>query len=39
MIHVSGKSKLRHGASQVALVVKEPPANAGDVRDARAIPR
>ena len=27
-----------HWASQVALVVKNPPANAGDVRDARSIP-
>ena len=26
------------GASQVALVVKNPPANAGDVRDAGSIP-
>ena len=26
------------GASQVALVVKNPPANAGDVRDASSIP-
>ena len=26
------------GASQVALVVKHPPANAGDVRDANLIP-
>ena len=26
------------GASQVALVVKNPPANAGDVRDAGLIP-
>ena len=27
-----------YGASQVALVVKNPPANAGDVRDAGSIP-
>ena len=27
------------GASQVALVLKNPPANAGDVRDAGLIPR
>ena len=27
-----------HGASQVALVVKNPPVNAGDVRDAGSIP-
>ena len=26
------------GASQVAQVVKNPPANAGDIRDARLIP-
>ena len=26
------------GASQMALVVKNPPANAGDVRDASSIP-
>ena len=26
------------GASEVALVVKNPPANAGDVRDVRSIP-
>ena len=28
-----------HGASQVALVVENPPANAGDIRDAGSIPR
>ena len=28
-----------HGASQVALVVKSPPASAGDVRDRVSIPR
>ena len=27
------------GASQVALVVKNPPANAGDIRDTGLIPR
>ena len=27
-----------HGASQVALVVKHPPANAGDIRDMGSIP-
>ena len=27
------------GASKVALVVKNPPANAGNVRDTRSIPR
>ena len=27
-----------HGASQVVLVVKNPPANAGDIRDAGSIP-
>ena len=27
-----------HGASQVALVVKNPPANAGDIRDVGSIP-
>ena len=27
------------GASQVALVVKNPPANAGDIRDVGSIPR
>ena len=27
-----------YGASQVALVVKNPPANAGDVRDMASIP-
>ena len=30
-------SKYRRYASQVALVVKNPPANAGDVRDAGSI--
>ena len=29
---------LKHGASQVALVVKNLPANAGDVRDVGLIP-
>ena len=37
-IYISEKNKLIHGASQVALVVMNPPANAGDVRDARSIP-
>ena len=27
-----------HGASQVVLVVKNPPANVGDIRDAGSIP-
>ena len=27
-----------YGASQVALVVKNPPANAGDIRDVGSIP-
>ena len=27
-----------HGASQVVLIVKNPPANAGDIRDAGSIP-
>ena len=27
-----------HGASHLALVVKNPPANSGDIRDARLIP-
>ena len=30
---------MAHGASQVALVVENPPANAGDIRDAGSIPR
>jgi len=30
--------KIRNGASQVVLVVKNPPANAGDVRDKGSIP-
>ena len=29
---------MAHGASQVALVVENPPANAGDIRDAGSIP-
>ena len=29
---------MNHGASQVALVVKNPPANAGDERDVGSIP-
>ena len=32
-------SYIKSGASQVALVVKNPPANAGDIRDAGLIPR
>ena len=28
----------KHGASQVALMVKNPPANAGDTRDVGSIP-
>ena len=35
---VSSKSSASPGVSQVALVVKNPPANAGDVRDAGSIP-
>ena len=31
-------TKVPRGASQVALVVKNPPANVGDVRDAGSIP-
>ena len=30
--------EITHGASQVALVVKNPPANAGDIRDTGLIP-
>ena len=30
--------KFDPGASQVALIVKNPPANAGDIRDAGSIP-
>ena len=30
--------RLKHGASQVALVVKNPPANAGDTGDSGSIP-
>ena len=34
------KTRHRHlGASQVALVVKNPPANAGEARDVGSIPR
>ena len=29
---------VRKGASQVALVIKNPPANAGDIRDSGLIP-
>ena len=29
---------IHHGASQVALAVKNPPVNAGDIRDAGSIP-
>ena len=32
------KNKVLDRASQVALVVKNPPANAGDIRDAGSIP-
>ena len=32
------KQLLRYGASQVALVERNPPANAGDVRDVGSIP-
>ena len=35
---VSSKSSESPGVSQVVLVVKNPPANAGDVRDASSIP-
>ena len=35
---VSSKSSESPGVSQVALVIKNPPANAGDVRDAGSIP-
>ena len=35
--HIKPASKSQ-GASQVALVVKNPPANAGDVRDMGSIP-
>ena len=31
-------SYIKSGASQVALVVKNPPANAGDIRDMSSIP-
>ena len=31
-------SSVQLGASQVALVVKNPPANAGDIRDTGSIP-
>ena len=34
----SNKRQRSHGASQVVLVVKNPPANAGDVRDMGSIP-
>ena len=30
--------RFKSGASQVALVVKDPPANAGDVRDVGSVP-
>ena len=29
---------MNHGASQMALVVKNPPASAGDIRDTGSIP-
>ena len=35
---MSSKSSESPGVSQVVLVVKNPPANAGDVRDASSIP-
>ena len=35
---VLGDNKDSIGASQVALVVKNPPANAGDIRDVGSIP-
>ena len=35
---VTGMSDMGGGASQVALVVKKLPANAGDIRDAGSIP-
>ena len=35
---LSSSSRAHSGASQVALVVKNPPANAGDVRDVGSIP-
>ena len=35
---VTGMSDMGGGASQVALVVKKLPANAGDIRDAGLIP-
>ena len=34
-----GSSKLKTAVTQVALVVKNLPANAGDIRDAGSIPR
>ena len=34
----SGLLTIAGGASQVALVVKNPPANAGDIREAGSIP-
>ena len=36
--NIFGSLQPLHGASQVALVVKNLPANAGDVRDAGLIP-
>ena len=33
-----GPSKVLGGASQTALVIKNPPANAGDIRDKGSIP-
>ena len=35
---VLNNEKMYHGASQVALVVKNLPANAGDIRDVGSIP-
>ena len=38
-MNVLVKSVYIHGASQVALAVKNPPVNAGDMRDVGLIPR
>ena len=37
-IRLQWRSSSKHGASQMALVVKNPPASAGDIRDAGLIP-